>query len=62
MGNIRIKISGHPADTKTARMHQAVAAHWRLAVEEKERAARPKPKAVKRRTFAHIRDYRNLIT
>jgi len=31
-----------------------------MAMEAKERAARPKPKPVKRRTFNHIRDYREV--
>ena len=60
MASVYIKISGDPGTTKTAQMHHAVANHWRMAMEEKDRAARPKPKPVKRRTFAHIRDYRDV--
>jgi hypothetical protein len=53
-----IKIPGSFGETKTAQMHHTVANHWRMAMEAKERAARPKPKPAARRTFAHIRDYR----
>jgi hypothetical protein len=61
MASVRIKISGDPGTTKTAQMHHAVANHWRMAMEAKDRAARPKPKPVQRRTFAHLRDYRDVI-
>lgn len=58
MSNVRIRIPGDAGGTKTAQMHHAVANEWRLAMEAKDRAARPKPKPAPRRTFAHIRDYR----
>jgi hypothetical protein len=61
MASVGIKIHGDPGNTKTAQMHRAVAEHWRRAMEEKERAARPKPKPVPRRTFAHLRDWRETI-
>jgi hypothetical protein len=61
MAGIRITIPGNAFGTKTARMHRAVADHWRVAMESKDRASRPKPKPVKRRTFAHLRDYRDVI-
>jgi hypothetical protein len=61
MGHIRVKLPGTAGGTMTARLHRAVADHWARAMEEKARAARPKPKPVQRRTFAHIRDYREVI-
>jgi hypothetical protein len=61
MAGVRVTIPGDAGGTKTAQMHHAVANHWRLAMEAKERAARPKPVPVQRRTFAHIRDWREVI-
>lgn len=61
MGHYRVKIPGDGALTKTARLHRAVANEWWRAMEAKDRAARPKPKPVRRRTFAHIRDYREVM-
>ena len=57
MGHVRIKVPGDGGKTKTAQMHRAVADGWRRAMEAK----RPKPKPAQRRTFAHLRDYRNVI-
>jgi hypothetical protein len=60
MGHVRIKIPGDAGGTKTAHMHHAVADGWRRAMEAKALAERPKPKPAQRRTFAHIRDYREV--
>ena len=61
MATVQIRIPGSFGETKTAQLHHTVAEHWRRAMEAKDRAARPKPKPVQRRTFAHIRDYREVI-
>jgi hypothetical protein len=61
MAGVRIKVPGDPGGTKTAHLHRAVADEWRRAMDAKAVAERPKPKPVKRRTFAHIRDYREAI-
>jgi hypothetical protein len=61
MASVRIKIHGDPGNTMTAQMHRAVADHWRRAMEAKDLASRPKPKPVQRRTFAHLRDWRETI-
>ena len=61
MASVRIKIHGDPGTTKTAQMHRAVADHWRRAMEAKAQAKKPKPKPAQRRTFAHLRDYRDVI-
>jgi hypothetical protein len=60
MAKVHIRISGAAGETKTAQLHHAVANHWRMAMEAKDRASRPKPKPVQRRTFAHLRDYRDV--
>ena len=59
MSSARIKVPGIAGqiEAKAARVHNAVAAEWQRAMEAK----RPKPKPAKRRTFAHIRDYREVI-
>jgi hypothetical protein len=61
MAKVQIRVPGDAGGTKTAQLHHTVANHWRMAMEAKDRAARPKPQAVKRRTFAHLRDYRDVI-
>jgi hypothetical protein len=61
MASIHVKIAGAAGETRTAHMHRAVADHWRRAMEAKDLASRPKPKPVQRRTFPHIRDYREVI-
>ena len=61
MGHVRIRIPGDGGKTKTAQMHRAVADGLRRAMEAKDQAKRPKPKPAQRRTFAHIRDYRDAI-
>jgi hypothetical protein len=60
MASVRIKISGDAGQTKTAQLHRAVADHWRRAMEAKDRANKPKTPAKVRRTFAHLRDYREV--
>jgi hypothetical protein len=60
MGNVRIRIPGDGGKTKTAQMHHAIADGWRRAMEAKDLASRPNPKPAQRRTFAHIRDYREV--
>jgi hypothetical protein len=56
MGNVRIMIpgTGGKIEARALRAHQAVAAE--LARLEESR--RPKPTKPARKTFAHIRDYR----
>jgi hypothetical protein len=61
MASVRIRIPGDAGGTKTDQMHHAVADHWRRAMEAKAQASKPKPKPAQRRTFAHIRDYRDVI-
>jgi hypothetical protein len=61
MASVRIKIPGDAGGTRTAQLHHTVANHWRMAMEAKDRAARPKPKPIQRRTFNHLRDYRDAI-
>jgi hypothetical protein len=61
MASIRIRIHGDPGTTKTAQMHRAVADHWRRAMEAKAQANKPKTPAKVRRTFAHLRDYREVM-
>ena len=61
MASVRIKIPGSFGETKTSQLHHAVANHWRMAMEAKDRASQPKPKPAQRRTFAHIRDYREVM-
>ena len=61
MGHVRIRIPGAAGETMTAKLHHTVADHWRRAMEAKDLASRPKPKPAQRRTFAHIRDYREVI-
>jgi hypothetical protein len=61
MGHFRVKIPGDGAQTKTARLHRAVAHEWWRAMEAKERANKPKKKPAARPTFAHIRDYREVL-
>jgi hypothetical protein len=53
MASIKVKIAGSAGETRTARMHHAVADQWRRAMEAKDLASRPKPEPVQRRTFAH---------
>jgi hypothetical protein len=56
MGNVRIRIpgTGGKIEARALRVHQAVGAE--LARLEESR--RPKPAKPVRKTFAHIRDYR----
>jgi hypothetical protein len=59
MGHVRIKVPGIAGkiEARALRTHKAVVAEWDRVAEAK----RPKPKPAQRRTFAHIRDYRDAI-
>ena len=59
MGHVRIRIPGVAGkiEARAARVHSAVVAE----LERVMAAKRPKPKPPQRRTFAHIRDYREAI-
>jgi hypothetical protein len=61
MASVRIKVPGDAGGTRTAQMHHAVADHWRRAMEAKDRVNKPKKPAQVRRTFAHIRDFREVM-
>jgi hypothetical protein len=58
MAGVSIKVPGEGGkiEARAARLRAAVVAEMDRAMEAK----RPKPKPVKRRTFAHIRDYREV--
>jgi hypothetical protein len=59
MAGVRIKIHGEGGkiEARALRVHRAV-----LAEMDRVKEARlPKPKPAPRRTFAHIRDYRDVI-
>jgi hypothetical protein len=59
MASARIKIPGVAGqiEAKAAKVHNAVMAELQKLAESR----RPKPKPAKRRTFAHIKDYRTVI-
>ena len=54
---IRIPGEGGKIEARTLRMHNAVAAE----MERVAAAKRPKPAKPVRKTFAHIRDYRDVM-
>jgi hypothetical protein len=59
MGHVRIKIPGVAGkiEARAARMSRAVREEWERAMAAKAQATPAKV----RRTFAHIRDYREVI-
>jgi hypothetical protein len=59
MAGVSIKVPGEGGkiEARALRTHRAVVAEWDRTIAAK----RPKPEKPARRTFPHIRDYRDVI-